>query len=181
MYKLVIEPCKITEKSANFDYSMSPTRKIYFKLYVARNILVSRLLFSCSRPLHSYVESESLLPVHSYSSLDPNSKSVKFSSAITVYALWPVLILSSYLRSVLTTSVFLHVLWKPFFYFVSVPCLCPWYPAPDPSITLCRGHIVQLPSCYFLPSVPKLSRQHLWSMSFPQEIGSKISWQDQRI
>jgi len=73
---LVIGPCKITEKSANFDHNVSPTRKMYFKLHVARNILVSRLLFFCSRPLQSYVESEGLLPVHSYSSLDPNSEPI---------------------------------------------------------------------------------------------------------
>jgi hypothetical protein len=76
MYKLVIEPCKITEKSANFDHSMSPTRKIYLKLHVARNILVSRLLVSLSRPSQFYVESEGLLPVHNYSLLDPNSEPV---------------------------------------------------------------------------------------------------------
>jgi hypothetical protein len=76
MYKLVTEPCKITEIGVNFDHSVPPTRKMYLKLHVARNMLVSRLLVSCSRPLHSYVESEGLLPVHSYASLDPNSESI---------------------------------------------------------------------------------------------------------
>lgn len=118
-YKLVIGPGKITEKNANFDHSVSLTRKIYLKLHVARNILVSRLLVACLKPLHSYVESEGLLPVHSYPSLDPNSAPIKFSPSIAVYALWPVLILSSYLHSILTTSVFLQVLCIQFFLFIS--------------------------------------------------------------
>jgi hypothetical protein len=80
MYKLVIEPCKITGKSANFDHSMLPTRKIYLNLHVARNILVSRLLVSFSR--HSNVQSEGLLPDCSYSSLDPTSEPVQFSPCI---------------------------------------------------------------------------------------------------
>ena len=41
MYNLVIEPCKITGKSVNVDHSMSPTRKVYLKLPVARKSLVS--------------------------------------------------------------------------------------------------------------------------------------------
>jgi len=56
--------------------SITPTRRIYLKLHIARNILVSRLLFACLKPLNSYVESEGLLWVHSYSSLDPNSEPI---------------------------------------------------------------------------------------------------------
>jgi hypothetical protein len=74
--QLVFEPRKITGKSANFDHSVSPTRKIHLKMHVAFNVLVSRLLVSCLKPLHSYVESEGLLRVRSYSSLDPNSEPI---------------------------------------------------------------------------------------------------------
>jgi len=49
---------------------------VYLKLHIARNILVTRLLVACLKPLHSYVKSEGLLQVHSYSSLDPNSEPI---------------------------------------------------------------------------------------------------------